>query len=128
MNNGMDLFQQAVARLEYVNDQLNRPDEDVVTIALCHQARSIIGDLFGSYLLMNGKDITGSDDLKTLRKNSVDLDRKFAMINLEEMYCFPGKLHHESEYCMDLSRIRACVKIANDLKGLMADTAGKIAV
>lgn len=122
MNNANELFQKAVSRLEYVNEELNRPEEDVMTFSVCHQTRGIISDFLSAYLVSKGKDIQSVTDIATLGEMSRALDNQFTAINLESMICHPGKLENEETYCMDLARVRTCLTIANSIKGIVAQS------
>lgn len=119
MNKAQELFQQAIARLDFVNDELNRPEEDVMTFAICHQTRSIMADLLSSYLLEKGKDISSASDLETLQALTREVDARFARLDLTAMYCHPGKLQGEEAYCMDMQRVGSCLRIANQLADMV---------
>ena len=125
MNNANLLFQQAVERLNYFNEELNRPEEDVVTFSICHQTRGIIADLLGSYLLNHGKEYPTSLNLDSLLKLCSEFDAGMMTLNISAMDCHPGNLSAEKTYCLDIDQVKFCINIANKLKEIVR---GKMAL
>ncbi len=119
MNNAIELYNQAVARLDYVNEELNRPEEDVIAFAVCQLTKEIISDLLGAFLMEKNKLITGEKDMLSLGKLSSEFDDRIAKINFEMLECNPGNTHDMRAYCMDLTSVSSCVKIANELKEIV---------
>ncbi|MBX7205564.1 MAG: hypothetical protein K1X81_09085 [Bacteroidia bacterium] len=119
MNKAEELFQQAVARLNFVNEELNRPEEDVMTFSVCHQTRGIMSDLLSSYLLKNGKDISAAPDVDVLQVQCGELDNRFSLLDLTVMHCHPGNTQTKDMYCMDMERVGSCLRMANVLKEMI---------
>ncbi|MCX6186763.1 MAG: hypothetical protein NTU43_07175 [Bacteroidetes bacterium] len=116
MNNPNQTFQLASDLLEFVNQELNRPEEDVMTTSVCHQTRGIIIDMLTAYLLLKGKNISAISDLETLHAMCCQLDAKFSKLDFTSMRCHPIKLQGEKAYCMDIEHVRNCFDIANKVK------------
>ena len=114
------MFQLAADLLEFVHQELNRPEEDVMTTSVCHQTRGIMADMLSSYLLKNGKDFSAVNDLETLHAMCCQIDPQFAKINLASMRCHPAKITGEKAYCMDIEHVKTCFDIASDVKELVS--------
>ena len=120
MNNPNQMFQLAADLLEFVHQELNRPEEDVMTTSVCHQTRGIMADMLSSYLLKNGKDFSAANDLETLHAMCCQLDPAFASIKLDAMRCHPSKIIGEKSYCMDIEHVKGCYNLASDLKEMLS--------
>jgi hypothetical protein len=117
MNDPMKMLITASERLDIAAEELNRPDEDVMTISVCHQARSILTDLITAYLHAKGKDYRHASDLETLRRLAAETDVRFNTLDLESMICHPTKVEGEPCYCMGVDRVRECLELARTCKG-----------
>jgi hypothetical protein len=120
MNNSNQMFQLAADLLEFVHQELNRPEEDVMTTSVCHQTRGIMADMLSSYLLKNGKDFSAATDLETLHAMCCQIDPQFASIKLDGMRCRPARIIGEKAYCMDIEHVKTCFDIASDVKELVS--------
>lgn len=119
MNDAKRLLNQALYRLDSAREELNRPDEDVMTFAICHQVRNAMSDMMSAFLTMNGADATAAKTLEELRAMSVPFGDGFEKIELTSMVCHPGQIEGEKCFCMDLDRVRACLKIADDCRKII---------
>jgi hypothetical protein len=117
MNNAKELFRQAVNRLEVAHEELNRPDDDVMTLSVCYQSRTILADMMGAYLTLQGKDFSNATDLESMRQLSAESDPRFSTLDLQSMVCHPTKLVGEPCFCMDLGRVRTCLAMTDQCKG-----------
>lgn len=117
--NAIKLLQRGTAQLEFANEEVNRPSEDVVSLCICSQAKSSIADLLSSFLLMKGIDFTHADTLEQLRKKCSDVDDDFSVLDFTGMDCHPTKIPNESHYCFGIERVKECLRIANEVKKLV---------
>lgn len=117
MNNAKELFRQAVSRLEVAQEELNRPDDDVMTLSVCYQSRTVLADIMGAYLTLKGTDFSKAADLESLRQLSAGSDPRFSDLDLQAMVCHPTKTVNEPCFCMDLNRVRACLDMAEQCRG-----------
>lgn len=121
MNEATHLLSQAIYRLDSAQEELNRPDEDVMAFAICHQVRNALTDMMTAFLMTKGKDTGNAATLEDLRAMSIKFDQRFNQIELASMVCHPGQLEGEKCFCMDIDRVRACLKIANDCKKIVEE-------
>ncbi len=121
MNDATHLLNQAFYRLESAQEELNRPDEDVMAFAICHQVRGALNDMMSAYLLMKGVNASDAITLEDLRTKSAEFDPGFKQLELTSMVCHPGQIEGEKCFCMDLDRVRACLKIADDCRKIIED-------
>jgi len=115
MNTSVELFQAASARLTHVNEEMNRPEEDVMTFSICNQTRTVIMDLFRSWLTSHGKEHASVNDLETLYTMCCDIDDRFRSMDVRGMYCYSGKPEGKDEYCLDMDQVKSCLHLANRL-------------
>lgn len=119
MNHAKEIYCQANERLSQIEEELNRPEEDVMTFSVCHQTRAIIGELFKSFLSYKEVDYANAQDIEALQELCARLNPGFASLELKDMYCYPGNLDGMEGYCMDLERVRICLGKARQLRSLL---------
>ena len=126
MNKAQQMLDQAVQTLEQAHEELNRPDEDVMTMSVCHQARTVMAGLMASFLSLKGKDYSHARDLESLRELSGHFDPRFNELNLESMVCHPSQLMGEKCYCMDIDRVKSCLVLADQCKVLVTEAFAEV--
>lgn len=121
-NDIINSVKQTIIELESVEEELNRPLEDVVTLSACFNVRHSMMSLLNLYL--QNHSITNQDakSLEDLLTQCIQLDKQFADIDITRIEC---KEHHNavctSQYCLSTEKITDCLLVANQLKGLIID-------
>jgi hypothetical protein len=113
------LLEKATAHLDFANEEMNRPAEDLVTFSVCYQTKQGLSDLMHYHLLQNKIEVTGHPTLEELRQKCATFDRRFEMMNFESMRCYPTRLENEDCFCLGIDRVKECLSIANQVKTLI---------
>ncbi|WP_029037068.1 hypothetical protein [Salinimicrobium xinjiangense] len=109
------LFEEAVKKLREANEELCRPEEDVVSYLVCKNSQHAIENFMRGYLLRNNVEPAGDENINNLFKRCVALNDKFKEIDLHEFTC---KGHRpDSRSCSDTAKVSRCYEIA----GMMDD-------
>ena len=72
--------------LSRANNELCKPEEDVVPYSICQSAYYAIVNYLGSFLLENGIEFQESDSVSDLIQKCRDVDGKFNDLHLAPLY------------------------------------------
>ncbi len=107
------LFFDAVERLNEASEELFRPEEDVVTYAICKNAQFAIENYLKGFLLKNVIDPSDYKTIEDLYQKCRSINKKFEEIDLSELGCKSHTI--DSRYCNEVSKVSKCYDIADDL-------------
>ena len=113
-------IKRALAYLSIAKFELNRPNDHSVTMTVCMTARQAMHSFLRGYLLGNSIPADRSKSLINLLKQCQKADQGFETVSLKRVSC--NDLNHkecESEYCLELSDVSACMEVANQIKALV---------
>lgn len=105
---------QAITELRIAEHELNRPNEDVVKMAVCYSARHSMNTLLRLYLLSNDIKDNEEKSLTDLHNQCVKIDNDFSTIDISNIHC--NKLNREErdgKYCLTIDKVHECVTLAN---------------
>lgn len=119
-----EMLSRYLNRLDLAREELNRPDEDVMTMAVCHQVREIISGLMQGWLQMRGAESKSVETLEQLRERCAALDARFSNLELTSMICHPARISGEQSYCMDQDHIRKCLTVAEQCEAIVRVAVG----
>ncbi len=110
-------LRQSLAELTIAENELNRPFEDVVTLALCLTARRSMNTLLQNYLkskeIAHDKEKSLHDLLSLCRAS----DKQFDNIDLSKILC--NSLNHaqcEDKHCLTYNNVEECISVAKTIK------------
>jgi HEPN domain-containing protein len=106
-------FNEAIKKLNEANDDLYRPEEDVVTYSVCKNAQFAIENYLKGFLLNNGKDPSNYNTIDSLYKECKAINTKFKDIDLSDFSCKSHQI--DSRYCNEVSKVSNCFDIADNL-------------
>ena len=107
------LFDEAVKKLQEANEELCRPEEDVVSYLVCKNSQYAIESFLRGYLFKNQIEAAGDENINTLFKRCVALNEKFGEIDLHDFTC---KGHRpDSRSCSDTEKVSKCYEIADKM-------------
>ena len=107
------LFDDAIEKLNEANQELFKPEEDVVTYAVCKNAQYAIENYLKGFLLTNGIDPDNYKTIEELYEQCKSINNKFEDIDLSDIGC---KSHHlDSKYCNEVSKVSNCFDVADNL-------------
>lgn len=107
------LFDEALKKLQEANEELCRPEEDVVSYLVCKNSQYAIESFLRGYLLRNNIEPAGDENINTLYERCVNINERFKEIDLEDFTC---KGHRpDSRSCTDNAKISRCYEIAGKM-------------
>ena len=113
MKKATKLFEEAIERLNEANEELFRPEEDIVTYSVCKNAQYAIENYLKGFLLQNGIDITDFKTINTLFEQCKKINPNFKKVDLTDFECKSHKL--DSRYCSEVSKVNDCFNVADSL-------------
>ena len=107
------LFEEAIEKLHEANEELFRPEEDIVTYSVCKNAQYAIENYLKGFLLQSGIDTTGYKTIEALFEQCKKINPDFEKVDLTDFECKSHKL--DSRYCSEVSKVSNCFDIADSL-------------
>lgn len=117
-----ELLKSAIADLNTAENELKRPNEDVVALSACMCTRQSMKGIMKLYLLAHS--LKGSEDLslKELMVQCIRVDKQFATIDLSRINCKDmSPPVCDEKYCLSLENVSHCIEAANQLKALVLE-------
>ncbi|NHF58650.1 HEPN domain-containing protein [Flavobacteriaceae bacterium TP-CH-4] len=107
------LFDEAIQKLREANDELCRPEEDVVTALVCSNSQFAIQNYLKGFLMLNGTNLDADETIDSLYQKCKDINNHFEEVYLEGFECNAHK--EDSRFCNASSRFSHCFDIADSL-------------
>jgi HEPN domain-containing protein len=98
--------------------ELNKPEEDVVSYAICKFSQSAINNYLRGFLLEKGITTGESETLEELYQKCLSLDEKFKHLDLHFIDCRAGELHND-QYCSEVEIVSKCHSAADKLDSIL---------
>jgi HEPN domain-containing protein len=106
-------FGEAVEKLKEANEELFRPEEDVVSFAVCKNAQFAIENYLKGFLYNNGVDASNFKTIESLYEQCKTMNEKFKEIDLTAFRCKSHEI--DSRYCNEVSKVNNCFDVADNL-------------
>ena len=106
-------FDHAVKKLNEANEELFRPEEDMVTYTVCKNSQYAIESYLKGYLLKNEVAIDNLDTIDSLFEACKKVNKNFEKVDLNGFECRAHKI--DSRYCDEPSKVSNCFNIADSL-------------
>ncbi|MCX2718191.1 hypothetical protein [Lentiprolixibacter aurantiacus] len=110
--NATALFDKAIEKLREANDELCRPEEDVVAPVVCKNSQEAILNYLKGYLMANSVSPVEGESLDRLYEKCRSINPHFDKINLSGLEC---DVHVESRFCNGAESQSRCFNIADSL-------------
>jgi len=107
----------AMSAFRMAENELNRPNEDAVTICACHSMRNSVNYFLHSFLLSNPEKLV-NDPAGDLLSQCVACDSRFNAIDLS---CFRCEIECTEDYCLSVEKVGECFNQANAVKKLVME-------
>lgn len=107
------LFEDAADKLSEANEQLFRPEEDIVTYTVCKNSQYAIENYLKGFLMRHGVDPSDYKTIDGLYKQCKKINKGFEKVDLSEFECKAHKL--DSRYCDEVSKVSNCFDVADSL-------------
>ncbi len=97
-------------------NELCRPAEDMVQMAVCLSAKNILENYLKAFLLFKDVDFhPGASVLQLLKKCKI-IDNDFRNINLSPVICRAESGEVKEMYCLSNGRINKCIEAAREVR------------
>jgi len=106
-------FDDAIEKLNQANEELCRPEEDVVSYVVCKSSQKAIQNYLMGYLIEKGANPDYYETLDQLYEQCKKINKRFEEIDLSNFNCSSEKL--SSNYCEEVSKVSSCFEAANTL-------------
>ena len=107
------LFDDAIGKLNEANEELFRPEEDIVSFVVCKNSQFAIENFLKGFLLKNGIDPSNFKTIDSLYEQCKLINKNFEKVNLSDFDCKSHNL--DSRYCNEVSKVSNCFDIADSL-------------
>ena len=111
------LFDEAIKKLDQANQELYRPEEDVVAFLVCQNAHVAIENFLKGYLLLNNIDISNYDTIESLYEQCKTINKNFEDIDLSGFEC--KSYQADSRYCNSTTKVSRCFDVADSLDAFL---------
>jgi hypothetical protein len=102
--------------LQRAMDEINRPEEDVVSLSVCKGAKLTLDLFMSAYLLKNNIDPTSMSSVSERYEKCKVLDPTFKDVNIYQLDCIDENGCDASRYCLSVNKVHDCLKVAEDIR------------
>ncbi len=106
-------FDKAKEQLKIANEELYKPEEDVVSYLVCKNSQNAIENYLKGFLSQRGFETHDNETMKGLLERCKSLDSNFHKIHLKTIDCKAHKI--DSSYCEDVNKVSECFNAADNL-------------
>jgi hypothetical protein len=110
-------FSKGSRKLQEADQELYKPEEDVVSLVICRSTIGSIENYLKGFLTLRGFDIEDDQTLGDLMERCRMLDSKFRSINIEEIDC--RNVKDPDLHCEEIEKFGACYEVADKLDTLL---------
>ena len=110
-------FDLAENKLKIANEELFKPEEDVVSYLVCKNSQYAIEAYLKGYLNHRGFETHDKETLEGLFERCKSLDSKFSGIEIGAINCRASDI--DSRYCTDVAKVSSCFNTADSLDTLL---------
>lgn len=108
------LFNIAINDLKDANEELCRPEEDIVPHVVCKYSQSAIDNFLKGFLTLNGIDASSCDTTDSLFEQCTAVNRKIQSVTVKNFSC--GLNTTNSDRCNEVTKRSQCHEIADRLE------------
>jgi len=113
------LFDEAIEKLKEANEELCRPEEDIVSFVVCKNSKFAIENFLKGFLLQRNIEIDHYKTIDDLYAQCLKLNRKFEKINLSDFGCSSDQI--DASYCDDVTKVSTCYSSADKLDAFLRE-------
>lgn len=109
-------FDKALDDYRFAQEEMMRPEEDVVLLSACYSVKRAIRGFLEGYLTSVSVKTSPTDELESLIQKCVLQNPDFLRFNIDVLQCKCDKgLCAGQSYCMTMEQVRECLKLMTDL-------------
>ena len=113
------VLSKAQKKIQEAEDELMKPNEDVVAFSVCNQSKMAIKILLESYLIKNNLNFNEQEPLALLLERCATYNPNFKSIDLSNMNC--RNTPNSQNYCDDIAKVSSCLTVAKQIEKLIAN-------
>ncbi len=113
------LFKEAIKNVSEANEELCRPEEDVVSILVCKKSQRAVNDFLKGYLLQNDVEPKINMTLKELYNECLTINPNFKKVELSSFGC--NSVNINSKDCNNVSKVNECYNSASNLDSFLRE-------
>ncbi len=117
--NAQEFYKLAVEKLKEANEELCRPEEDVVAFMVCKNSQVAINNFLRGYLMENEVFPEPDQTIDSLYERCKGINPNFEKIDLHGFDCVAHDL--ESRYCSSTEKVSRCFDIADSLDSFLRE-------
>ena len=106
-------FDHAIEKLNEANQELYRPEEDMVSFSVCKNSQYAIENYLKGYLLQQGVEPGNYKTIDILFEECKKFNKNFEKVDLSDFDCKYQSMDKRS--CNEISKVSNCFKIAESL-------------
>ncbi len=106
-------FEKAKENLKNADNELFKPEEDVVSYLVCKNSQKAIENYLKGYLTSRGFETHDNETIDHLLDRCKSLDPKFNKVDIHAIDCRAHKI--DSSYCEDVNKVKSCFNAADGL-------------
>ena len=110
-------FENADDQLRKANEELYKPQEDIVSFLVCKNTLQAIENYLKGYLTKRGYETKNEEPLDMLLERCGLLDKRFKHIDLSVIDCSSDHKNHT--FCEDSNKVNSCFEKADQLDNLL---------
>ena len=110
-------FDKAAKDIRDANQELYKPEEDVVSFVVCNNSLGAIENYLKGYLASRGYTTSSEETIGQLMERCRMLDKNFHKIQIEAIDCRNTKA--DNLHCDEMSKLSACYQVADQLENLL---------
>lgn len=107
------LYEEAIQKLKEANDELCRPEEDVVSSLICSNSHLAIENYLKGFLIENGIEAGAEESVDSMYEKCKKINSHFEEVHLSGFECNSHK--DESRFCNESTEFSRCFDIADSL-------------
>ena len=110
-------FDHAIEKLNEANQELYRPEEDMVSFSVCKNSQYAIENYLKGYLLQKGVEPENYKSIDVLFEECKKFNKNFERVELSDLDCKAQSMDKRS--CNEISKVSKCFKIAESLDNFL---------
>ena len=111
-------LEQIVQELRIASDEVNRPQEHVVTMSVCHAAQHALRKMMELYLETQGSQPQSSLNLEELYQLCLAHNGAFRMADVSAIDC--RTTDEKDRYCLSIDHVNCCRNVANEMASVLS--------
>lgn len=113
------LISKAQKKIQFAEEELMKPNEDVVSFSVCNQSKLAIKILLESYLTKHNINFKDQEPLALLLERCTIHNSNFKSIDLSSLTC--RNTPNSQNYCDGVAKVSNCLNIAKQIEALIAN-------